>query len=286
MRIAVTYDNSNGTVWQHFGKTENFKVYEVEDNKVVSSQVVGTDGQGHGALAGVLNDIGADVVICGGLGSPVADMIKSNGMKLVPGVQGNADEVVSSYLVGELQEDAEAVHDGCHHADEVEEPCGSSCGGSCGGCGGGCHSMPMLEGPNAGKTVRVHYTGTLNNGDKFDSSFDRGEPLEFVCGAGMMIKGFDAAVVDMKVGEIKDIHLMPEEAYGMPDPAAIIKLEMSMLPGCESLMVGETTYLQNQFGQTFPAVVVDKDEENIVFDLNHELAGKELNFKIKLVEIL
>ena len=70
---------------------------------------------------------------------------------------------------------------------------------------------------NESKHCKVHYTGTFNDGTKFDSSYDRGEPLEFVCGAGMMIKGFDEAVKNMNVGEIVDVHLMPEEAYGMPD---------------------------------------------------------------------
>lgn len=67
---------------------------------------------------------------------------------------------------------------------------------------------------NENKTCKVHYIGTFNDGTKFDSSYDRGETLEFVCGAGMMIKGFDEAVKTMKVGETKDIHLMPEDAYG------------------------------------------------------------------------
>lgn len=71
---------------------------------------------------------------------------------------------------------------------------------------------------NESKRCKVHYTGTFNDGTKFDSSYDRGEPLEFVCGAGMMIKGFDEAVKNMNIGEIVDVHLMPEEAYGMPDP--------------------------------------------------------------------
>ena len=81
-----------------------------------------------------------------------------------------------------------------------------------------------LTGRNVGKTCRTHYRGTFNDGTQFDSSYDRGEPLEFVCGAGQMIKGFDAAVADMEVGQIVDIHLMPEEAYGMPDPEAILHL--------------------------------------------------------------
>ncbi len=74
------------------------------------------------------------------------------------------------------------------------------------------HIKPAFSGPNVGKTCRTHYKGTFNDGTQFDSSYDRGQPLEFVCGAGQMIKGFDAAVADMKVGEIKEIHLMPEEA--------------------------------------------------------------------------
>lgn len=138
---------------------------------------------------------------------------------------------------------------------------------------------------NEGKTCRVHYTGTFNNGEKFDSSYDRGEPLEFVCGAGMMIKGFDAAVKDMEVGEIKDIHLMPEEAYGMPDPDNIMTVEIAQLPGSENLIVGQQVYLADQMGRPFPVVVTAKDDKEITLDANHEMAGKELNFKIELVEV-
>jgi len=138
---------------------------------------------------------------------------------------------------------------------------------------------------NENKICKVHYTGTFNDGTKFDSSYDRGEPLEFVCGGGMMIKGFDEAVKTMAVGEIKDIHLMPEEAYGMADPDNIIVVEISQLPGAEELSVGEQVYLTNQMGQPIPVKVTAKDETNITFDANHEMAGKELNFKIELVEV-
>ena len=134
--------------------------------------------------------------------------------------------------------------------------------------------MSEITGRNVGKTCRTHYRGTFNDGTQFDSSYDRGEPLEFVCGAGQMIKGFDAAVADMEVGEVKEIHLMPEEAYGMPDPNAILELQ-----------VGQQVYLTNQMGQPFPVKVIAKDEVNITFDANHEMAGKELNFKIELVEV-
>lgn len=138
---------------------------------------------------------------------------------------------------------------------------------------------------NLNKTCRVHYEGTFNDGTKFDSSYDRGEPLEFVCGAGMMIKGFDKAVEDMAVGDIKNIHLMPEEAYGMPDPEYIIVLEIDQLPGAEGLEVGQKAYLANQLGQPFQVLVTAKDDKMITLDANHEMAGKELNFKIELVEV-
>lgn len=101
----------------------------------------------------------------------------------------------------------------------------------------------------------------------------------------MMIQGFDAAVENMEVGEIKDIHLMPEEAYGMPDPNNIFTLALEQLPGAEELSVGEQVYLSNSAGQPFPVVVNAKDETTITFDANHEMAGKELNFKIELVEV-
>ena len=140
--------------------------------------------------------------------------------------------------------------------------------------------MSEITGRNVGKTCRTHYRGTFNDGTQFDSSYDRGEPLEFVCGAGQMIKGFDAAVADMEVGEVKEIHLMPEEAYGMPDPNAILELEIAKLPGSEELQVGQQVYLTNQMVK-----VIAKDEVNITFDANHEMAGKELNFKIELVEV-
>ena len=138
---------------------------------------------------------------------------------------------------------------------------------------------------NESKRCKVHYTGTFNDGTKFDSSYDRGEPLEFVCGAGMMIKGFDEAVKNMNIGEIIDIHLMPEEAYGMPDPANIITVAFEDMPGSENLEIGNQVYLTTPYGQQFPVKVVDKDKETITFDANHEMAGKELNFHIELVEV-
>lgn len=284
MKIAVTYDNGN--VFQHFGKTESFKVYEVENNQVVKSEVIGSNGTGHGALAGLLADQGIDVLICGGIGGGAQAALAEAGVELCSGAEGDTDAAVEAYLKGELTS-AGATCD--HHGHEEGHSCGDheegGCGGDCGSsCGGGC-GQPKLTGRNVGKTCRTHYKGTFNDGTQFDSSYDRGEPLEFVCGAGQMIRGFDAAVADMEVGQVVDIHLMPEEAYGMPNPDAIFTLEIAQLPGSEELEVGQGVYLTNQFGQPFPVKVAAKDEKTITFDANHEMAGKELNFKIELVEV-
>ena len=287
MKIAVTYDNGN--IFQHFGRTEQFKVYEVEDNKVVSSEVIGSNGVGHGALAGLLADRSVDVLICGGLGGGAQAALAEAGVEVCAGAEGDADQAVEAYLKGELVSTG-ANCDHHHHEDghscgghDEGHSCGSGCGSS---CGGGCGSRPAFTGRNVGKTCRAHYRGTFNDGTQFDSSYDRGEPLEFVCGAGQMILGFDKAVADMEVGQAVDVHLMPEEAYGMPDPNAVFSVEIAQLPGSEELEAGQQVYLSNQFGQPFPVKVVEKDEKMITFDANHEMAGKELNFRIELVEVL
>ena len=281
MKIAATYDNGN--IFQHFGKTEFFKVYEVEDNKVVSSEVIGSNGTGHGALAGLLAEQGISVLICGGIGGGAQTALAEAGIEVCSGAQGNTDEAVEAYLKGELTSAGTTCD---HHHHEEGHSCGNSCGDSCGSsCGGGCGSHTTLTGRNVGKTCRTHYKGTFNDGTQFDSSYDRGEPLEFVCGAGQMIKGFDAAVADMEVGQVVDVHLMPEEAYGQPNPEAIFTLEIAQLPGSEDLTVGQQVYLSNQFGQPFPVKVTAKEEKTITFDANHEMAGKELNFRIELVEV-
>ena len=101
----------------------------------------------------------------------------------------------------------------------------------------------------------------------------------------MMIPGFDKAVVDMTVGDMVDIHLMPEEAYGAADPEAIFTVKIAELPGSEDLEVGQMVYLGNDYGQQFPVKVTDKTEDTITLDANHEMAGKELNFKIELVSV-
>lgn len=305
MRIAVTYENGN--IFQHFGHTETFKVYEVENGEIKSSQVIGSNGVGHGALAGLLSGEGIDVLICGGIGGGAQTALAEAGVELCSGAQGDADAAVEAYLKGELVSAGATCdhHDGEHscgdHGDEGH--CGHHSGeheGGCGHhnnegghCGHGCHGEERYmdemnsgnHGKNYGKTCRVHYKGTFNDGTQFDSSYDRGEPLEFLCGAGMMIPGFDEAVEQMDVGQIIDVHLMPEQAYGPKDPKAILVAEISDLPGSEDLNVGEQVYLGTPDGQSVPVKVIAKDDTNITLDLNHEMAGKELNFQIELVEV-
>lgn len=272
MNIAVTYEN--GEIFQHFGRTEQFKVYRVEDGRVVSAQVMPTNGTGHEALADFLAGNQIETVICGGLGGGMQMALSMVGIEVVSGIQGNADEAVEAYLRGAL----ESAGVNCHHHEEEGHSC--HCGQDCtGGCCG-------PQGKNVGKTCRVHYRGTFNDGTQFDASYDRGEPLEFVCGAGMMISGFDAAVADMEVGEHKDIHLLPEEAYGEADPGMIFPVEIAQLPGAENLTLGQKVYLYNTAGQPFLVKVVARDDTTVTFDANHEMAGKELNFHIELVEVL
>lgn len=138
---------------------------------------------------------------------------------------------------------------------------------------------------NEGKKVKVHYVGTLDDGTKFDSSIDRGEPLAFTCMAGQMIAGFDAAVRDMAEGETVTVHLEPKDAYGEHDPNLVHTFPIAELPGSEQLVVGQKITLRGPGGRPYPTVVSAKDEKTVTFDFNHELAGKPLNFEITLVEV-
>ena len=134
MKIAVTYEN--GQVFQHFGHTEFFKIYEIEEGKVVSAEVVDTNGSGHGALAGVLVDFGVNVLICGGIGGGAKNALGSVGIEIYGGVSGDADAAVAAFLSDSLNYDPNARcshHDHDHHHEE-----GHTCGNH--GCGShSCH---------------------------------------------------------------------------------------------------------------------------------------------------
>lgn len=282
MKIAVPYENGN--VFPHFGKTSEFKIYTFEDG-AVSNEIVPASGEGHDALAAFLAEAGVEAVVCGGIGEHAMAALAEAGIEVVSGAEGNADQAVAGYIAGQLMSQEANCEGGCGGNCGSDD--GEECGGGCSGCGGGCGGpRPVIyEGKNAGKSVKVHYTGTLDDGSKFDSSYDRNEPLSFICGTGMMIPGFDKAVVDMNVGDSVKVHLDPADAYGEVDPQAIFDVEIAQLPGSENLSVGERIGLANEMGQRFPVIVKAKTETTITFDANHDLAGKALNFEIELVSV-
>jgi FKBP-type peptidyl-prolyl cis-trans isomerase 2 len=134
---------------------------------------------------------------------------------------------------------------------------------------------------NEGKEVSVHYVGTLDDGSKFDSSRDRGTPLDFTCMAGQMIPGFDIAVRDMEVGQTVNIRIEPKDAYGERDENAMMPVQRKMLQGVP--IAGAQVMLLSPQGQPVPAVIASFDDEKIILDMNHPMAGKALNFEIELL---
>ena len=139
---------------------------------------------------------------------------------------------------------------------------------------------------NDGKKVRAHYRGTLDDGTQFDSSYDRGEPIEFTCGAHQMIAGFDAAVRDMEVGETKTGHSPCAEAYGPRREELCFKIPRPQVPNIDQVHVGDRVFLSGPAGQPIPAIVLEVNPQGVMIDANHEMAGKDLNFEIELVEVL
>ncbi len=115
MRIAMTYED--GTVGQHFGRTEYFKVYDIEEGKIVTEQVVSTNGEGHGALAGILKQLSVDTLICGGIGMGARMALEELGIGLLPGVSGDCDEMIRAYLNNTLSCDPDET---CHHHDHEQ----------------------------------------------------------------------------------------------------------------------------------------------------------------------
>jgi len=117
MKIAVTYEN--GEIFQHFGHTAQFKVYDVQDSLIVKAEVIDTNGSGHGALAGLLSELGVDTLICGGIGGGAQMALAQAGIKLYGGVSGNADDAVVACIAGTLSYDPNAKCD--HHDHHGQE---------------------------------------------------------------------------------------------------------------------------------------------------------------------
>jgi FKBP-type peptidyl-prolyl cis-trans isomerase 2 len=135
-----------------------------------------------------------------------------------------------------------------------------------------------------GDVVKVHYKGTLNTGEQFDSSEGR-EPLEFTVGAGQMIAGFDRAIPGMAVGDKKTITIAPSDAYGEKKEDALIEFPKANIPGDMNLQPGMKLQLRNNAGQPVPVTVAEVKDDIVILDANHELAGKELIFDIELINI-
>jgi len=145
---------------------------------------------------------------------------------------------------------------------------------------GGCGGTQV----KTGDTVKVHYTGTLEDGSVFDTSLER-EPLEFTLGQGQLIRGFEQAVVGMRVGESKTVNIPADQAYGPYNNELISVIERDELPENLDPEVGQQLQAQQSDGQIRIVTVIDVSETSITVDANPPLAGKDLTFEIELVEI-
>ncbi len=136
-----------------------------------------------------------------------------------------------------------------------------------------------------GDTVRVHYTGTLDDGTMFDTSADR-EPLEFTIGGGQVIAGFDIAVLDMAPGEVRVSVIPALEAYGEHSPELVTDVDRERFPADMELEIGQQLQVGLPDNQQAIVMVVDLSDTAVTLDANHPLAGQQLTFEIELVEIL
>lgn len=134
-----------------------------------------------------------------------------------------------------------------------------------------------------GQKVKTHYRGTLDDGSVFDSSYDRGEPIEFIAGAGQMIPGYDAAVLEMEIGEKRTVNIPAKEAYGEYDERNIAQVPVSAIPNADQLPVGECIMVPLENGGSARVKVVKIEDGTVHLDANHELAGQALTFEIELL---
>ena len=136
-----------------------------------------------------------------------------------------------------------------------------------------------------GKTVSLHYVGTLDNGDQFDSSYDREQPMTVLIGSGNIIAGFESAVMGMKAGEKRSIAIESKDAYGDHNPTAIQSVPLGSFPEDFIAEEGKIVQGKGENEQIFTATIVETAEDKIVLDFNHPLAGKNLNFDIEIVSV-
>ena len=136
-----------------------------------------------------------------------------------------------------------------------------------------------------GKQVSVHYIGTFDSGDEFDNSYSRGQPITFQLGAKQTIAGFEQAILGLTVGEKKSVSLTPELAYGEINEKLFQTFSKTDFPEDFELKLGEMITVPTESGQVFPATIYGMDDEAVVLNFNHPMAGKNLNFEIELVDI-
>tara|TARA_Y100000996_G_scaffold394033_1_gene358036 strand:- start:29 stop:451 length:423 start_codon:yes stop_codon:yes gene_type:complete len=136
-----------------------------------------------------------------------------------------------------------------------------------------------------GQLVSIHYIGTLEDGTEFDNSRSRNTPLEFQLGTGQVIPGFESAVKSMEVGETRDVQIESAQAYGDVNPEGFQAFPVSMFPEDFDFTPGAFVVGQGENGQQFQARIVSKDDELVKIDMNHPLAGKNLNFNIELLSV-
>lgn len=136
-----------------------------------------------------------------------------------------------------------------------------------------------------GDKIKVEYEGKLESGEVFDSSAKQGKPLEFEVGTGQIIKGFDEAVIGMEKGQEKEITLEPKDAYGDPNPQMIKTVPRDKIGVEAELKPGQYLGVQLPSGAQFPAKILEVNDKEVKLDMNHPLAGKKLNFKIKIVDV-
>ena len=135
-----------------------------------------------------------------------------------------------------------------------------------------------------GDTVKVHYTGKLEDGTVFDSSAER-DPLEFSLGEGRVIAGFEEAVVGMSPGDSKSANIPADQAYGPYRQEMVMVVDRQQIPADLSVNVGQQLQIRQKSGEAIPVIVTDVSESKVTLDANHPLAGRDLTFDIRLVEI-
>tara|TARA_B100000683_G_scaffold240239_1_gene247289 strand:- start:395 stop:841 length:447 start_codon:yes stop_codon:yes gene_type:complete len=136
----------------------------------------------------------------------------------------------------------------------------------------------------AGQKVTIHYVGTFDDGTQFDSSHDRGTPLEVEAGVGKLIPGFDNALMSMEVGEVREIHVPPTEAYGERNPQAVETVPRTAFPPDMQLTEGQQVQGEGPMGPVL-CTVMSVADDSVTLDMNHPLAGQNLNFKIEMLSV-